>query len=311
MVNGLPALGAGLGYRRELDAQIRANRDRIDWLELISEHSISTTRDHFHTAVDLSRLFPVSPHGVDLSIGTEGSLDERYVERLIELVHATRAPWFSDHLCFTRAGGIDLGQLTPLYRTATVALEIAEKARRLQEQAGVPFLLENITYYFEIPGELSEAEFITKVLEESGCGLLLDLTNVYVNSVNHGFDPYAFLATLPLDRVVQVHLGGCVWRDGVLVGTCPCKRRALRRPDGKPSTDGLMIDTHGHAIAPAVWDLLDYVVQRASVRGVLLERDANFPDDFGEILSELDTARSIMAYRANDAALPDSLAPTG
>lgn len=292
MFEHLPHLGVGIGYRWEIDNQIKLYRDRIDWLELITEHFLSTTPDREEYVTLLGKQFPLIPHGIDLSIGTVGPLDQTYVNELGVLLERIRPPWFSDHLCFTKAGGVDLGHLTPVRRTEALAAEIAAKARKLGELTRLPFLLENITYYFEVGGDLTDTAFITTILDQSGCGLLLDVTNVFVNSVNHAFDPYRYLDSLPLDRVVQIHLGGCRWQSGVLQGACPCKRARLRGGECAVP-DALMIDTHADEIPEPVWELLAHVVRSAPVKAVLIERDSNF-SNFGDLLRELDNARAIL-----------------
>jgi hypothetical protein len=272
---GLPFLGVGLGYRPDLDRQIWANRASIDWLELISEHYLARPREQLDQALRLRGAFPLVPHGVELSIGTPGELDPAYLDALAELVALVGAPWCSDHLCFTRAGGIALGQLTPLPRTRAVAADVARKARQVQERVGVPFLLENISYYIDIEGQLSEAEFLTEVMEGCECGLLLDLANVFVNAGNHGFSALEFLAAIPLERVVQVHLAG-----------------------GEESPDALL-DTHSAPVPDEVFALLRHLVERApNLRAVLIERDSDFPDDFQELAGDLAGAREILGVRA-------------
>jgi hypothetical protein len=272
---GLPFLGVGLGYRPDLDRQIWANRASIDWLELISEHYLARPREQLDQALRLRGAFPLVPHGVELSIGTPGELDPAYLDALAELVALVGAPWCSDHLCFTRAGGLALGQLTPLPRTRAVAADVARKARQVQERVGVPFLLENISYYIDIEGQLSEAEFLTEVMEGCECGLLLDLANVFVNAGNHGFSALEFLAAIPLERVVQVHLAG-----------------------GEESPDALL-DTHSAPVPDEVFALLRHLVERApNLRAVLIERDSDFPDDFQELAGDLAGAREILGVRA-------------
>ena len=142
---------------------------------------------------------------------------------------------------------------------------IAEVRRRID----VPLILENITYAVALPGaEMDEAEFLAELLDRTGCGLLLDVTNLHTNAINHGFDPIAFLDRLPLDRVVQLHFAGGHWHDGVLV------------------------DSHSRPTPPEVWALLEEVLARAPVKGIILERDEDLPP-FGELLDELDRARAI------------------
>jgi uncharacterized protein len=271
----LPYLGVGLGYRRELHASIYAHKDSVDWLELISEHYIQGPPERMTPGCELGRDFPVIPHGVEMSIGTEGEVDAGYLAALARFVEALHPPWFSDHLCFTRAGGIALGTLTPLDRTRALAKTLAAKAQRVQEQIGVPFILENITQQFTMKTELTEAEFLSEFLEHCDCGLLLDLTNVHINSVNHRFDAFEFLDSIPLDRVVQIHLAG-----------------------GKGS-HRLLIDSHSSPVPAEVWGLLDYVLDTgAAPRGVMIERDQDYPEDFGEILADLARARSVLMEHA-------------
>lgn len=183
-----------------------------------------------------------------------------------------QAPWYSDHLCFTRAGHLEIGQLTPLPFTRATAERCAARARDFQARVGAPLLLENISRAFDLPGEMDEVTFVRRVVEAADCGLLLDLTNLFVNSHNFGYDPYRYLDELPLERVVQVHLAGS-------------ERRGPR-----------WVDTHSQPLAahPQVWELLDHVCRRVRVRAVILERDQNYPEDFEEILADLRTARSLV-----------------
>ncbi|HEX6502707.1 MAG TPA: DUF692 domain-containing protein [Terriglobales bacterium] len=269
---GLPFLGVGLGYRRELHASIYAHKQSIDWLEVISEHYTQGPPERMATGCHLARDFVVIPHGVEMSIGTEGEVDSGYLNGLSTFVNAIHPPWFSDHLCFTRAGGISLGTLTPLNRTRAVARAVAAKAQRVQELIGVPFILENIARQFTMNTELSEAEFICEFLEHCDCGLLLDLTNVYINSVNYSEDALRFLDSIPSDRVVQIHLAG-----------------------GKTSPHGL-IDSHSSPVPGEVWELLDYLLRAgAEPKGLMIERDQDYPEDFDEILTDLNRARNILA----------------
>lgn len=274
MFASLPSLGVGIGYRSELARDIFDSADHVDWLELVTEHYIQCTAERLDHARWLREHFPVVPHGIEMSIGTDGEVDSDYVDALAEFVALVDAPWCSDHLCFTRAGGIALGQLTPLPRTVELAATIARKAQGVQDRVGVPFLLENISYYVDFPSELTEAQFITEVMERCSCGLLLDLTNVHTNAVNHGFSALEFLTLLPMERVVQVHLAGGHWEQGTL------------------------LDSHSHAVPEDVWQLLAWTLERAPVRGILIERDDNFPADASELVGELDRARSMLSAAA-------------
>ncbi|MFT3769080.1 MAG: DUF692 domain-containing protein [Minicystis sp.] len=250
------------------------HRDRVAWLEIVADLYIYRSEVMRAHAVALSEQRPVVPHGLELSVGTDGPLDMEYCKEAVRLAKAVRAPWYSDHLCFTQASRVELGQLTPLAFTEAAARRCAEKARQFQDMLGMPLLLENITYYFAIPGaSMTEAEFLTRVVSAADCGILLDLTNLYMNARNLHYDPYAFIDSIPLERVVQVHLAGGVYEEDTWLDT-----------HSQP------IDNH-----PEVWDLLAYLCQRAPVRAVLIERDADLPDDFGEMLQEIAHAEALFA----------------
>lgn len=267
----VPLLGAGLGYRGALHEDILAYQPDIDWLEIITEQFLPLTGERREELDLLSEHFTCVPHGLELSVGSTGPLDEDYLRQVCAVADAVSAPWVSDHLCFTQGDGVRLGHLTPLPWTYEVADVVARKARDVQARVSRPFLLENITYGFIFDSELTEAQFICTVLERSGCSLLLDVNNLYTNSVNYHFDPYKFLDTIPLDQVLQMHIAGGHWEGDVLE------------------------DGHDAPVPEPVWDLAEYVISRASVRGVLLERDAAFPGDFRDLLGELDRARQMLA----------------
>lgn len=265
----LPNLGIGLGLRRELASQTLESTSRIDWLELVPENYMGlggACRERLESARE---KFPLVTHGINLSIGSTDDLNSEYLSKLKKLLDFIDAPWFSDHLCFTSFDGIYMHDLLPLPRSKEAVNLIAEKVKRVQGTIGRPFLLENISYYMNVPGsEMNDSQFLAEVAEKADCGLLLDVNNVYVNSLNHGFDPFEYLDQIPLTRTVQIHVAG-----------------------HKQGTD-YVIDTHGSAVVEPVFELLQYVLERVDVNGVMLERDQNFPQ-FEEILQELDKIRQI------------------
>jgi len=216
-----------------------------DWLEIIAEHHLDAPAEDRERLEELRRDYPLVPHGLEMSIGSPDGLSGRYLEAVAGLVSDLAAPWFSDHLCFTRSGGVALGTLVPLPRTREAAGAVARNAERAVAVVGVPLLLENITYHLDMGGELTEAQFLCEILEHGDCGLLLDVTNLHVNSVNHRYDPIEFLNTIPLERVGQVHLAGGEWRDGVLR------------------------DSHSAPVHEEVWTLLEHVLSRTEPAGIL------------------------------------------
>jgi len=270
-LDDIPVLGVGIGFRPELHREQSRFEDRIDWFELVADRYLRSVPEGLDRVMPMLMRKPLVPHALEMSVGTDGPLDHGYCDQVAELVRTVGASFCSDHLCMTRAGGLEIGQLTPIPFTPASAARCARKAREVQEMLGVPFLLENVTYGFALPGSIGEAELITQVVTGADCGMLLDLTNVFINSQNHRYDPYAFLDALPLSRVIQVHLAGG-------------ERHGERWVDSHSGS----VDAH-----PEVWGLLEYVVRRSPLRAILIERDQSFPEHFEEILKDIERAREI------------------
>ena len=271
----IPYLGIGLGLRREIASETLAS-DKIDWLEIVPENYMRIGGPARRRLDKARARHPIVTHGVNLSIGCADPLDQTYLDDLKSLLDHIDAPWFSDHLCFTSCDSDYMHELLPLPLTRQAIDHVSEKARKVQQFCNRPFLLENISYYMDVPGsEMQEASFFAEVVQKADCGILLDVNNVYVNSINLNFDPYAYLAALPLERVVQIHVAG------------------------HSHTETHLIDTHGAPIIEPVFELLQHVLERCDARAVMLERDQNFPD-FAEIERELDIIRQmVQASRSN------------
>ncbi len=263
--------GVGLGLRWDFLEEVVEGPDLpVDFFEVSPENYMR--RGGYYPA-QLERLverYPLVTHGLTLSIGAVDEPDPEYLRELRAEIARTRSPFHSDHLCFSSAGARSLHELLPLAHSRQNVARVAERARRMSDVLGVPFALENITYYVH-PGrpELSELDFLQGVLAQSECGLLLDVNNVYVNSRNHGFDPRAFIAALDLTRVTEIHVAGHT-------------RRA----------SGLLIDTHGESVADPVLELLAFTLARSGPRPVLLERDNDVPP-LAELISELSKLRAV------------------
>lgn len=173
----LPVLGIGLGYRSAVFEQTLEQANRIDWLEIISEQYMNAGGKVLNLLEQATSVFSLIPHGVSLSIGSTDQLNVSYLKSLKRLIDKLNPPWWSDHLSFSGHGGVHMNELLPLPFTRETARYVAQRARVLQELMERPFLLENITYYMKLPGsEMTEAQFISEVLELSDCGLLLDIT---------------------------------------------------------------------------------------------------------------------------------------
>lgn len=265
----LPVLGIGLGLRDELADDTFNNPDCIDWLEFVPENFMGLGGSAQELIEKFALRFPLVSHGVNLSIGSTDELNQDYLTAIKQLLDKVNCPWWSDHLCFSSVDGVYMHDLLPLPFSAEAVRHIAGRIKKVQDFVERPFLIENISFYMHLPGcELNEAQFLSEVVEQADCGLLLDVNNIYVNSLNHGFDPYEFLNSIPLHRTVQVHVAG------------------------HERIKNVILDTHGEAVIQPVYDLLKFVLQRVPVNAVMLERDQNFPD-FAEITRELKELRLI------------------
>jgi uncharacterized protein (UPF0276 family) len=266
----IEALGSGLGYRPQFRADLFAHRSQVDFLEIIADHYFDAAPEKL-AELDLLRAhFPIVPHGLDLSIGSADGIDPIYLDKFAELIARIDPPWWSEHLCFTRAGGVDIGHLAALPYTQEAIDVVARNVEVVRRRIAAPLLLENITTVVRAPGgEMDEPEFLARVLDRTGCGWLCDVANLFTNAVNQGVDLDATFERWPWDRLVQLHYAGGRWRNGVL------------------------IDSHDSATSAAVWDLYDRIVARAPVKGVILERDERLPP-FAELLAEVARARGAL-----------------
>ena len=269
--HGLPTLGAGIGLRREFFDTLPRTTRPLDWVEIVPENFM-TLGGRSRAALDACReRWTVLPHGVGLNVGGPDPLDELYLSKLTALIERLDSPFFSDHLCYARLGGVYLHDLLPLPFSLAAVEHVVPRVREVQRRVGRPFLLENPSYYAAMPGgTLDEARFLRTVVEEADCGLLLDVNNVYVNAQNHGYDGRAFIDALPLERVVQVHLAGHELRE-----------------------DGVRIDTHGAPVPDEVWSLYRYLLERMGPVSTLVEWDNAIPS-LEAVLDQADSARAAL-----------------
>jgi uncharacterized protein (UPF0276 family) len=275
-------IAVGLGYRSAIAAWTRDNLGRFDVLEVTVDHCIHGGRTQQEEIFDLVGRIPLNAHGVGLSIGTDVPLDLSYLDRVATIVERLRAPTYSEHLAFTRVPGRDLANLLPLPKTGEVVESIVAKVRTVQSRVPVPFLLENISYAFEWPDStLSDAEFLNLICGETGAGLLLDIENLYLNSVNHRFDPYGFIDALAPGLVREVHMAG-----GVTV------------QDANRSQP-FLADSHSHPIPEETLALLGYVLERHAPATVVLERDDRL-DAADEILDDVARIRARVTQGLNN-----------
>jgi uncharacterized protein (UPF0276 family) len=267
----LPVLGAGIGLRKQHFGELKKTELPVNWLEIVPENFMNFGGYPLAVLDFCASQWPIISHGVNLSIGSVDPLNEDYVERLKTLLERARALWYSDHLCFTSVGGEYFHDLLPLPFSREAADHVVKRVRQLKTKIDLPFLLENPSYYVKMPGaEMSEAAFFNKVLDEADCGMLLDVNNVYVNSLNHKFDAREFIRQLPLHRVGQIHMAGHFDRGDVV------------------------IDTHEGPIIDPVWDLYQFTIE-AIGRPVstLIEWDTNVPV-LKKVVAEAQKAQGIV-----------------
>lgn len=276
--NALPCLGYGLGLRVEHYEALLAQPSRIEWLEIVSENYM------VHGGLPLVWLerfrerFPLVMHGVSMSIGSTDPLDDDYLARLAALAERIEPAWVSDHLCWTGVQGVNLHDLMPLPYTEEALDHVVARVKQVQDRLKRRILLENVSSYVSFgASQLTEWEFLAEVAERADCLILLDINNVHVSAMNHGFSALDYLRGIPVSRVQQFHLAG--YEQG----------------------ERLIIDTHDAPVSNAVWDLYLHAVRRFGRVSTMIERDDHFPP-LSELMAELERARVLAEPLLRDAA---------
>jgi hypothetical protein len=247
----------GVGYKPQHFAALMADPGPVAWLEIHAENYMGAGGRPLAQLRALSERFPISVHGVGLSIGGEGPLDREHVARLKHLVGWLSPASFSEHLAWSTHDGAYLNDLLPLPYTEATLARVAAHIGEVQEALGRRMLLENPSSYLAFAeSEMRETEFLRELARRTGCGLLLDVNNVFVSAANLGTDPRAYLADFPLDLVGEIHLGGHEADNGGA---------------------GLLIDSHGAPVADPVWALYAEIVAKGA-RATLIEWDNDVPD---------------------------------
>ena len=275
-----PLHGFGLGLRpQHYDALLSSEGDTLqsplpDWLEIVSENYMVDGGRPLAMLDRIRERWPLAMHGVSLDIGGSDPLDRDYLRALARLARRVRPALVSDHLCWTRHNGVQLHDLLPLPCNDDTLRHVTARVRQVQDALGTQLVLENVSSYLRFSGDtMDEAGFLSALVAESGCGLLLDVNNVYVNAHNHGIDAIKYLDALPRHAVKQLHLAG-------------------HSVDALGS--GLLIDTHDAPVCTEVWDLYAHALQRFGAVPSMIERDDDIPP-LADLLVELDIARGIAA----------------
>ncbi|WP_233259477.1 DUF692 domain-containing protein [Ramlibacter sp. WS9] len=268
---GLPDLGLGVGLRSSHLAQVVRDKPALDWFEIISENYLDCHGWRRHALLQVAERYPLVMHGVSLSIGSSDPLDFAYLAALKLLARDTGARWVSDHLCWTGVAGQTTHDLLPMPLNEASLAHVVARIRVVQDVLERPLVVENPSSYARFQADtMPEWEFIARMAEEADCGLLLDVNNVYVSSVNHGFDPVHYIDAIPASRVVQVHLAG-------------------HRHCGDH-----ILDTHDGPVSEPVWRLYRHAVRRIGPVSTLLEWDDRVPE-LDVLHAEVLKARAWMA----------------
>ena len=267
-----PFHGVGLGLRPPHYRDFLFRPVPVDFVEVISENFMVAGGRPLKILDAVRERFPVAMHGVSMSIGSADGLRDDYLIRLKALADRVRPLWVSDHLCWTGVEGFNSHDLLPLPYTEEALEVVCRNVLYAQDVLERPLLLENpSSYLLFADGEMTEWEFIAETCRRTGCCLLLDVNNIHVSAMNHGFDPLDYIAGVPADRVRQIHLAG-----------------------HSAGRDGLLIDSHDQSVPDPVWALYEIAARKVGPVATMIERDDNIPA-LDELLRELSIARSYAA----------------
>ena len=267
--------GFGLGMRRPHYRSFIDGTAPVDFIEAISENFMIPGGKPLDTLMKARRNYPLALHGVSLSVGSADGLREDYLKELRRLVDRMEPAVVSDHLCWTRIDHFNSHDLLPLPYTEEALAVVCSNIDHAQDALGRRLLFENPSSYIAFPGAMTEWEFLEEMARRTGCGLLLDVNNIHVSAVNHGFAAADYLAGIPMNLVGQIHLAGHV------------------------QGEHLLIDTHDQPVPAEVWALYRAVTVLAGPVPTMIERDDNIPE-LKDLCAELDLARSIGADAARE-----------
>jgi uncharacterized protein (UPF0276 family) len=278
-IDRLAADAAGTGLKAEHALDIFDNPDAVDFLEVHAENYMGAGGPPHRLLTDIRNTFPISVHGVGLSIGGAGPLDREHLARLRLLLDRYQPALFSEHLAWSTHDGVFLNDLLPLPYNRRTLERVTSHIDHVQDALGVRMLLENPSTYVQFESsDMSEVDFLRAIARRTGCGLLLDVNNVHVSAINHGFDAARYLDAFPFEHVGEIHLAGFAEdRDAA----------------GAP----LLIDAHGSPVADEVWLLYQQALRRRGPVPTLIERDNHIPP-FAVLAAEVAQARAALQREA-------------
>jgi uncharacterized protein (UPF0276 family) len=252
--NGSTDYGIGLGLRVPHYRHILEKKPTCDWFEIISENFMVDAGRPLEVLDRILDQYRVVQHGVAIYFGSADPLNRDHLRKLKRLVKRTKTPWISDHLCWGSVDGRYTHDLLPMPYTFEAARTTARKIREARDYLETPICVENVSSYAEFHvSQMTEWEFLNEVVELADCGILLDVTNIYVSSQNHGFDPFEYVNAIPAGRVGQIHIAG------------------------HSKFERYILDTHDHPVLDPVWKLYERAIQRSGRTATLLEWDDRIP----------------------------------
>ncbi len=260
----------GIGFRKDFaDEFIDNSNFSPDFVEFAPENWVDMGGYWKKILDKVTEKYPAICHGLSLSIGSAEDLDMVFLKKLKKFLDQYNIEIYSEHLSYTKAENAHLFDLLPIPFREDAVKHVVNRIKKVQDFLERPLVIENVSYYTPVAAEMSEEEFITNIVNESGCKMLLDVNNVYVNAFNHNYDTKAFIDSMPLDKIAYLHMAGHT-----------------------KVSDDLIIDTHGQAIIDPVYDLFDYTVSKINPVPVLLERDFNIPET-NELITEMSRLKEI------------------
>lgn len=261
----------GLGFRRDLTEDLLSLelKDQPAFVELAPENWVNLGGYWRKVLKSVAEKYPITCHGLSLSIGSPDELNWKFIGEIKSFLKEFNISIYSEHLSYSQCNNAHLYDLLPIPFREDAVKHIVERIKQVQDFLEMPLALENVSYYTPVAAEMTEAEFISAIVNESGCNLLLDVNNVFVNSFNHNYNAKEFIEKLPLEKVSYIHMAG-----------------------HEQVAEDLIIDTHGQAIISEVYELFDWTLDKIQAVPVLLERDFNFPE-INVILSELEQLENI------------------
>ena len=273
--NGYTDYGIGIGLRIPHYRHILDKKPVVDWFEIISENYMMDGGRPLAVLDAILEQYRVVQHGVSMYFGSVDPLSREHLKRLKALTRRTKTPWLTDHLCWGSVDGRYTHDLMPLPYTWEAIGVTVEKIKQVQDFLEIPVAVENVSSYAEFhESEMTEWEFLNEVVDRADCGILLDVNNIYVSSVNHNFDPHVYVESVPTERVAQIHIAG------------------------HSKYEKYILDTHDHPVIDPVWKLYAHAIRRCGPTATLLEWDDHIPS-FDEVHKEALKAKTFVADHAN------------